>query len=94
MKGRATELVKVAHLSHMTSMSRTKLTPPEGDKSLENEQLLPECYACYICFCEILRICYIFSCVFIERDLSLLQTVTVYISDFLDLYFVEPLHTL
>lgn len=29
--------IKVAHLSHMTSMSRNKLKPAEGDKSLEHE---------------------------------------------------------
>lgn len=28
-------VIKVAHLGHMTSMSRNKLTTAEGDKSLE-----------------------------------------------------------
>lgn len=42
-------VIKVAHLSHMTSMSRNKLKPAEGDKSLEQERLLSEWYgACLL----------------------------------------------
>lgn len=60
--GELLEVIKVAHLSHMTSMSRNKLTPAEGDKSLEHEQLLSELGGCptkitlftmNVCFAEV-----------------------------------------
>lgn len=52
--GELLRVIKVAHLSHMTSISWNKLTPAEWDKSLEHEQLISARGGCYAGFLNML----------------------------------------
>lgn len=49
--GELLNIIKVAHLNHMTSLSRSKLTPADGDKSLKHEKLQPYFYGSYTGLC-------------------------------------------